>query len=1596
MTNDAIIEEGTNPTSNSTPVLNLSDMNDTGSLWQWVQEIDPLSGEYNVFVTGSNRLTIDDGNQNTAIVGMRVIMRNIFAPMPIAGHTWASAQYIGRGGSDISIRMASIGDQFASAIQSMYEETSLNARDFRRISGSSRVSFEINPLLQLLGLENGVISGCDVEPIPGSSDGYNIQLNFMAEGQHQEGVSQELYRSTDELNRILFRLMDFVQTRTVSSDNFNALIMQDLSRQRSAQIANDAYRHSHNGDAIQAFGVTDSGNAGLGLTPRVLRNVEPSPEPVATEPTGEALDRLFNVNPAARLQQDLVEQSSTPELIGMLISGEVTSNEVMEGVTSGRLSSAAQVLAGADLSNTTSVFDAARNIVQAASNRIEYEINDLRWQSEFDRQTSSMTPEQIIEWERTHERPRVQGVQDPFFFPFCRPHREFAIYQAREITQPRETFVSSYVLRIVRILNEAKGNIPTRGFFVGSMRGVYYRERPEAPLADGISRAMRTAALQGSTIEEMRSIENTFTEWPPLLSNEGSPVNQVLYGTKHTVSDMTRLRDTLTRLTASLTEVASDLWDHAIEYRDFTTVFPGLSPYAQSADRAMNVHECYPDLGLPVHPSTGRSIDTEPDFYIYNTGEEGGLNQIGPEIQREVDERLANMAGSFSSITSGEMWRSSYQGPSRTAPGTLSADESVSDGARPFFDTGPDNALSVSPGTTPMGPIAGGGDDSYVARTLMMSPTVVGTNNAEAENTRTRRQEMYMNTVYRGVSESTDPLSIGPLDRAVQSSDYRHAVDRAHLSGILSQSMAQCPDNTLTFRRAFPAFKLYFLEDDTGPSRNNLFPRGRNTMFFDDFYNYNSVMELRLIRSRKVPSDLLVLRLTNVTGLLERRRWVTNPEQDLEIYAPGFEETELENPLNKIMIKEGLKVQVRFGYTNNPIAMNVKFIGEVVEFSYTNESSDEMTIICQSYGNELILESKGAREECRPTFIDTADMAHTIMCSPELVHFGRFERNPQFNPAEARTVVSSTGDRPHTIDVPIIGEVADTQSMVNSHRHTLALRRTKWLLANNPADDNIYAPSEADWLSAGNIVTGEESFFSERSLNRVGQALMGNAAVNRQAGSAVREGLSFVCLGSTLGRMIDWNLNVNSGIQDAIGSRLASSRYRPSGQTIWDLFKEMELRHPGWISHPRPYGTRMTMFFGLPCQRYWADEISDLEVRQLNAIEHRLETTLIQGSPQAQREEEARAELARTTRNTLTTGNILAAVAAPIMVGSGLVDTMGGALSNWIARRTVVERMRSAGLGSAGATIGRTHGRLRSFRRYHLITSNHHILGNNIRTSELGTFNAVNLKYGDGQFYSLKADDSIPSERTKVEDFFYADCENETMARRYCIGLLMRHLKDVYKGELLVTGMDVDPYDICYLYDNRAGMYGAFEIEQVVDTFTPETGWVTEITPDLIVRTNDYSLTSTEDAMRATMSHLYARYAEPYLQQRVTAIQSGAAVTGTSLMAVAATGTAAAATAATIPIALAAGAYMTYLGGYHIFRYTQDRQPIWISPLLLGERPWFTGLDGYRQDGIVPSLRGRILREFDAVEEGWRTFAMQSYANDVTSMIATGLAGQGG
>lgn len=1479
---------------------------------------------------------------------MRIILNNQFAPMPVCGHNYAAAQFIGRGPTEFSMQLASIGDNKLGNIQAMHEELEENARSFRKFEGAARVRFHDNQFLRLAGIRDGIITSIDTETDSAGTNLYRCQMSFTSDGHHMESFNQEMYVESDIvgdvveglLSRVNVTVLSRTATRALESDYALATSVRIDTQNVGRQIG----RFVFGGWSETVGGIGESFGETVGET------------------TGTILGTAWGWT-AVFARQRLRRRHS----------GGVGGSGVASNVTS-----------------IDGLLEGARQELDVGLHRwFDYV---TRGGSEFESQQEQRGAYLLFPVETD-----VPDAQD-----------QAAIYSV--IEDREHAWVNQYTERIREIFQEWMSNLPGHTFFRGSRRGQYRTYEMQGPVSENPEEGVRT---------QYEPREGTITRWPPMLGDESSVLSGMVYGRRrrwrslrnNRITGRNSIEGNLFEFEQLLMSVAQTVLGEAQGNEDFNDVFPGIQERWLNSPR-MSANPTYPDLELPPHPVSNLVIDTEPDFYFFNDGEEGLLNDIGPDLVTEIDERLNNMELSYARLASGTEWRETYLGRNRI--GISNHDEGaelgLSDTRRDaLFDASPKTKIDNSTnegaseftgqagwGRPEGGRVIGGGTaamtDSIVEQVLGMSATVHSTQGSTGVNDvlTQRRISMMRNTSFplpEGGTERT--ISVGPVDTGVGGEDRSHSFSRQALRTIVQQSVAQAPEETLTMRRAFPSFKIYFVEDDIGARHDNsrrISPTGggfgsvRPMMFFDDLYNYNSVKAIRLIRTRKNPADLLVLTLTNIQGLLERRQWSAPGERDREIYAPGFEDTELENPLKKIIMKEGLKVQARLGYSNNPDKMGNKFVGEVVEVSYNAAVSDEVTIICQSYGAELVLEKKGIAPGARTSFIDTPDLIHTLMCSPELVHFGRWDLNPQFNPAEARSAATSRRD-PSTGTEQRTGSgrlPLNPTAAIQAIQELLVINRSKWLLANDASDDNVFAPGIRDHLTEW-----------ERFTDDVGAQLMWGADWIEAAANTLG-GIEFLPLhiatlgGSYIASHL-WGL-IASGVR-AVGNWMNDGGFQLSGQTIWETLKECELRHPGWIAHPRPYGTRNTLFFGVPSHRYWADQQSREEMVILRRMEQAMGDQLRRNPNDVLMMSQ---RYAAESFSGLGTGEVNRAGNAASSAITQLASLNGRTRAIWI--RTCFQMATNQWLADAGEYLGSTLGRFRPFRRYHLITSDHHILMNNIRASKRGTFNAVTLQYGNGNVYTLKADDSIPDELTRVQGFNYPSCDNETLARRYCIGLLVRHLKDVYKGEIVVTGMDVDPYDQCYLHDDRLGMYGGFEIEQVVDTFTAETGWITEITPDLIAGTNNWSTQSTAEARNAVLGTIAHRYIGSRFS--TTQIAAGTiAATGAPGVIGAAVGAPGVgmATAAAIGV----GGVLAWMGSYHIIRWSQDRQPLWVIPLILGERPFFAGLDGFRQDGIFASVRGELHAQFDAVQEGWRQFHLAGWANDMVVGFFRAAGGQG-
>lgn len=365
-----------------------------------------------------------------------------------------------------------------------------------------------------------------------------------------------------------------------------------------------------------------------------------------------------------------------------------------------------------------------------------------------------------------------------------------------------------------------------------------------------------------------------------------------------------------------------------------------------------------------------------------------------------------------------------------------------------------------------------------------------------------------------------------------------------------------------------------------------------------------------------------------------------------------------------------------------------------------------------------------------------------------------------------------------------------------------------------PQDDNLFPPHPKDYMTLDEGFIETAFKFTTRSIG----ALIGDPGIF--------DGI--------------YRLAYPDSIMSKKAAPAAFS-YQPVSSTIWDIFEEMSIRHPGWIYGARPYGNafRYTMFFGLPAQRYWSKPATNGFIYRANQLKRTLDSSDNLMISEAQFEQ-------------LYGKQLLDEVLFKVD-SNPIVNEYGEPGETEFERKIRVEQL----LGSYAIKeyLRALETRFEPFRRYHLLTSDKDIVWNGIMGTENAVSNAVDVTYfseekvddvydlaNNVQSAVFKAHAFIPENQLRIAPVRWPNCKGYTMAMRYGMGELLTRIKDMYRGELIVVGnARIRPWDVAILVDTYNDMVGPVEVEQVVHTFSHETGFITEIKPSAVAFANEIS-----------------------------------------------------------------------------------------------------------------------------------------------------------
>ena len=149
---------------------------------------------------------------------------------------------------------------------------------------------------------------------------------------------------------------------------------------------------------------------------------------------------------------------------------------------------------------------------------------------------------------------------------------------------------------------------------------------------------------------------------------------------------------------------------------------------------------------------------------------------------------------------------------------------------------------------------------------------------------------------------------------------------------LLLDSISARTDKTLRMARAFPTFKLYFVEKDK-----------EEWILFDDLYSYAAVKSIRVHESREHASSTAVIELSNISNVL-------NDIKTSAVESPLIGGAKEEQSVDRIMIRPGAEIMIRMGYSTDARDLDIVFQGSIVSV----QPGEILTLTAQSWGASLL------------------------------------------------------------------------------------------------------------------------------------------------------------------------------------------------------------------------------------------------------------------------------------------------------------------------------------------------------------------------------------------------------------------------------------------------------------------------------------------------------------------------------------------------------------------------------------------------------------------------------------------------------------------
>jgi hypothetical protein len=419
-----------------------------------------------------------------------------------------------------------------------------------------------------------------------------------------------------------------------------------------------------------------------------------------------------------------------------------------------------------------------------------------------------------------------------------------------------------------------------------------------------------------------------------------------------------------------------------------------------------------------------------------------------------------------------------------------------------------------------------------------------------------------------------------------------------------------------------------------------------------------------------------------------------------------------------------------------------------------------------------------------------------------------------------------------------------------------------------------------------------------------------------------------------------WNWTNNPSDDNVYLGGEYVGEYTLNGRTLWQGLQDLCFLFPGFVMGVRPYRDldangrrrwRNTLFIGKPDTEFlwwvpddWSTLLSEAE---------------------------------ELDRDTYTRSGL--DVGAEVQLDINLQEIQKD-LDNLNARKKFLETVRRE-----------------RFRRYHFLSSYHNMIDNGIILTKRGIYNGVRLNSlrrkkgllgGEKDEYEDIVRRQLDGMDEENINWLYVENDNAWghRAQRMATSILLWKLRDIYDGEITILGdASIRPYDVCFINDIYNDFHGPIEVGRVVHTFSEETGFITQIKPDLFTSIGEIAQRTAMGALGAySYRWLMNRMGISWYDDANSELSQAYRTANEAVRGVTTTGGILTIAALTALYPLFMGPIL--LGGYFLGNYIKNHATIRVVPLIHKGYPFVTGLEGFH----APASSNALLNQFRLLLKG--------------------------